>query len=577
MFVCDIDSGSLVRADAKLSLIKVIPGCEADIYLVRAELATAEGKLPDAASALESLLKLHRANPMVSVRLAEVYAALKDKAKLEKLAGSGRGDGREMAIAASYASGLAAALNQNYAKAVELLRLAPELSGRIPAQAIFMQEAVIRGDLNQALDAADKLLAARRDDAAKRNIEDVLTPMLGAMERQGRNADVRRLSRFLLGLRPGQEGILRAIMRAELGDGDFLSALKTAESLLKLAPDDEEAWRGVIQAGLESRSYGDCLKWCEKRLEKRPDDVFAILSMARAYAATGKIQEAGNIYDRLLKLDKYTPQIGQEAGFFFLMTRQNSKFDAVLEKLSASKDVTTQAISWELKGARALAADKRDEAETAFREALKLAPEQQGYYVVLSTLLLQKRDLPGAIACLEAAVAKLKDCPPSIRYRLAVALKLTMKPENFVRALEIFHELLKADPKNVDCMVDISDILSVDGKHKAEALEWAEKAYRLNPQNPEVQFCYADRLNDIGRYREAVPVFQRLLQRNHRVADVTKCLELSLRGWGRELQNARDWARAAETWRELLKLIPKDDEAEKALASAVKQLEAAKE
>ncbi|MDD3119041.1 MAG: tetratricopeptide repeat protein, partial [Victivallales bacterium] len=220
-------------------------------------------------------------------------------------------------------------------------------------------------------------------------------------------------------------------------------------------------------------------------------------------------------------------------------------------------------LSWALSAELAKIDKKPAQAAQDFAAAVKLSPKQLGLYMAWSAVLFEENNLAAAIACLHQGLENLPG-QPELRFRLAVTLRLTDKPDDSREAIAIFRGLLREDPESVPCLINLSELLAKEGQAK-EALDLAERAIRIEPGEATVCFCYANRLFENKNYRSAAIQYRFTLDKSFMKKESREGLIACLREQGRMAGAGNNLISARAAWEEILALAPADAEAKKML------------
>ncbi|HZP81333.1 MAG TPA: tetratricopeptide repeat protein [Chthonomonadaceae bacterium] len=157
---------------------------------------------------------------------------------------------------------------------------------------------------------------------------------------------------------------------------------------------------------------------------------------------------------------------------------------------------------------RAMAqAGRLPEAERAWKEALRLDPNNAAALELLSELYRNTHRYQEAIAPLQK-LAKLKPETPNLYANLAECLAQTGHQD---AAFDEAEAQLKQDPNNIGALAIAAKMLPSRNEPKKE-LEYKRRLVQLKPDNPEFLLMLARTLVDYHYFDEAQPVADKLIQ-----------------------------------------------------------------
>ncbi|TAH20126.1 MAG: hypothetical protein EAZ08_06960 [Cytophagales bacterium] len=94
--------------------------------------------------------------------------------------------------------------------------------------------------------------------------------------------------------------------------------------------------------------------------------------------------------------------------------------------------------------------------------------------------------------------------------RSQIAIDQYLAQQKYMQARAVLKRNWKKEPDNVWLMARISTTYYEEKKYKA-AMDWAEKAYLLCPQDPLVIWDYAGALDMLGQTEQAIALYHRIL------------------------------------------------------------------
>jgi tetratricopeptide (TPR) repeat protein len=195
--------------------------------------------------------------------------------------------------------------------------------------------------------------------------------------------------------------------------------------------------------------------------------------------------------------------------------------------------------------------------EAELKEAVRLDPNCGDAYQLLAEYYLSARSWSRARTALER-LAALQPKTEHLQCRLA-ACSLNMGDE-----VSAFHQAeaeIKRDPNCVPALATAALLLNGMGD-KPRALTYLRRAARLEPDDPALQYLFAESLSDSFAYREARPVLEHILQLDPNHADAYAQLGI---GWIDDASAPDHLQRAETALRKSLSLNPLNADARLAL------------
>ncbi len=288
-------------------------------------------------------------------------------------------------------------------------------------------------------------------------------------------------------------------------------------------------------------------------MKEDPSAQFLVEDIAELYRMTNRLSDAVDEAQQALKNNPddlnarrvlariYTQQIGDS---------QTNRVDESMARkaIEQYKYITTKdpkdTESLVMLGRLDRVVDDSVSAETAFKQAIAVEPDNEDAIVGLATVYSDRGDSKQATALLE----KLTQNNPSPRalvilannyesmkeyslaadaYKKAVALDPTrgelkqMMAQDLAlagrydEALRTYSEMMQANPQDPQPYLHSAQIYH-EQKKMAEARQMINKAKDLAPDDPEVQFADASLLADEGRNADAIAILKSLLDKSAR-------------------------------------------------------------
>ncbi|WP_349357553.1 tetratricopeptide repeat protein [Stappia sp.] len=160
--------------------------------------------------------------------------------------------------------------------------------------------------------------------------------------------------------------------------------------------------------------------------------------------------------------------------------------------------------------------------------AVRLAPQEARYRLNLLDCLEKLDDLPAVLAATEAALTELADPAPALLHRRALLLR---RMGRFAEALPAYEAAVRADPDNVETLVELGQTLSLAEKYE-EAVRVFEFALTSAPGHRLAILSLADAFNQIDRASEARDLLRARAEAFNLERDAAYHLSLANSYWG---------------------------------------------
>jgi putative PEP-CTERM system TPR-repeat lipoprotein len=268
---------------------------------------------------------------------------------------------------------------------------------------------------------------------------------------------------------PERAEILDAAGRAQQAAGDYNQALATYGKLAALKPDSQIPFLRMAEIEVASNNKEAALQSLRKALKVKPDSVEAQRGIMMLELDAGRIKEA--------------LVVARE------VQRQRPK----------------EAIGYSLEGDAHASKNAWADAAAAYRAGLKEVPVSELAGKLYSALL-------GGGNTAEAekfAETWLKEHPKDARFRLQLG-ELATARKDYAGAAKQYRLLLEAQPENAAVL---NNLAWVAGQMKdPKAIEYAEKANKLAPNQPAVMDTLAVLLLDKGDSARALDLLKKALE-----------------------------------------------------------------
>jgi tetratricopeptide (TPR) repeat protein len=268
----------------------------------------------------------------------------------------------------------------------------------------------------------------------------------------------------------------------ETADASWLS--RAGEALRRASattPDDPVTLGALAQLAVTRHRFRSALPLARRALRLEPASAIALGALADALVATGRYREGFRAYDRLAGMGPSVGAYARVASARQLLGRPAAALDAMELAIEAGSAIPEQE-AWALTryGTLLVAADRLDDADRAFRRALRLAPSYVHAQAGLARVDAARGRFDAAAERLAAVVERL----PLAEYAILLgdALSRAGRPAEareayvLVTALE---RVLDANGVRTEISTALFDLDRRVGV--AAALARARAAYRAAP------------------------------------------------------------------------------------------------
>lgn len=397
------------------------------------------------------------------------------------------------------------------------------------------------GKFEQALEELQK---AAKLDAQNPRVHNMLGVVL---TRLGRLQEANEAYSRALSLAPGFYAARKNRAVNSFAQGDFKFAAKEFEALAQLRPKDfvPRLFLGLL--ALEGSGFPAARRYLLEARRLSPDNGQVLLGLTRAHFALGErqlaLETAREMEARSQSSDVERFQLGvllaefgangeaaevfrdlwlkkpgsYDLGFHLTFVQYRAgKTEAALrtvEELRSRASETAELLN--LLGRIYYKLHRLEEAKESLRRAIEVESQNADHYLDLSTILLNGRDLEGAIRLISEGIQKNVE-----KDRLLVQLGLlhqkTRDPE---QAEKCFREALEANSGNSAAYLALANLLAATDRYSG-ASDLLAKATKLLPEDPLLHYAYGGLLSESvqgageRQLEEAARVLKKALELN---------------------------------------------------------------
>ncbi|MBL8472246.1 MAG: PEP-CTERM system TPR-repeat protein PrsT [Rhodocyclaceae bacterium] len=306
--------------------------------------------------------------------------------------------------------------------------------------------------------------------------------------------EVRPILEKAIAANPAEREPRVALVRLLGSTGEASKALEAATELERLFPSDPQMLEVVGTAQFLAGETNRAIQTFNQVVALRPESPVALFRLGEAQAATRNLDAAAESFKKALQLKPDYPEAQNELVKVYVVAQRIPEALAVAKQMQ--KQSPKAALGYGTEGDVLGAARKWSEAATAYREALK-RERLPGYTIRLHVVLLRQN--------LNAEADKLasdwlRDNPKDVLLRNYLAERALAEKE-YPKAIELYRAALQYGNN----ALMLNNMAWAMGQTKdPKALETAEKAYKLAPEQPTVIDTYAMLLLASGDSKRAL-------------------------------------------------------------------------
>lgn len=268
---------------------------------------------------------------------------------------------------------------------------------------------------------------------------------------------------------------LLAQIHQDMGENEY--AVEEARKYLRERPDDVRLRITLAQSLVGLNKRDEAMKELEViPAEARTPEV--LFAFGQLYLAAGQLVQARSSLENALAQKPNSPDILKS--LLALDLKENRFEDSVKRIEAAVAAVPDDGRLQGLQGTVALAAGKGDAAESAFKKAVELSPNDLGSYQRLATFYGRTGRLAEAVTTYESALKSNPD-KAEIHYMLGVLYEYSSQRD---KAVERYEDAIRRNPDLGEAKNNLAYIYAESGNNLDRALDLAQEAKALLPNNP---------------------------------------------------------------------------------------------
>ncbi|MGD8326245.1 MAG: PEP-CTERM system TPR-repeat protein PrsT [Sphingomonadales bacterium] len=345
-----------------------------------------------------------------------------------------------------------------------LMGMAYGRSGNYEQAMTYFENAVAQSPDQSTLrtQLAVSRLAVGDPAAAERDLEGLLELepdstnaliMLGLIElREKRYDEALESARKIIDLKPDLALAHNMLGAGFLGKGQLDDARVAFTTAVEKDPDYEEARRNLAQLDIADKRYDDARRHYLRVLESDRQDVKTLRALANLADLENKPDEALAWTERAAAADPTL--LNPRVQFIDRLLKDNQLDRALNEATKLTNDFPGQTLPFEVLGRVQIAAGNPDRAVTAFREYVKIAPDNVAGYRLLAGAYVENEDFDAARATLRQAL----DLREQLEEVLFGLIQIEVHEKQYERALRYAERLREEFPDRALGVVTMGDL-----------------------------------------------------------------------------------------------------------------------
>jgi putative PEP-CTERM system TPR-repeat lipoprotein len=367
-----------------------------------------------------------------------------------------------------------------------------------------------------AANLANLDLAEKKPDEARKRFEAVLAKdpksiqallALAQMRAKagGSTEEVASLINKAVTANPTEPAPRLALIGLYLGKNEVKSALSAAQDAVAALPDKPEILDAAGRVQQAAGDFNQALATYGKLAALKPDSQLAYLRMAEVEVAAKNKDGARQSLQKALKVKP--DSLEAQRGIIMLDLDAGRLTDALTVARDVQKQRPKEAIGYIFEGDAQASKKAWAEAVSAYRAGLKSAPADGGELAPKLHWALLAGGNAGEAD--KFAETWLKDHPKDGRFRLYLAESASGR-KDYAGAARQYRALLETQANNPAVL---NNLAWVAGQLKdPKAIEYAEKANKLAPNQPALMDTLATLLVDKGDTARGLDLFKRALE-----------------------------------------------------------------
>ena len=390
------------------------------------------------------------------------------------------------------------ATNNDLSRAREYFNRARQQQSNLPSAIIGLAQLEEReGNIDQSVALFKKLIESNQTDTL---------PMLALSQLAGKQNRTDDMLSWLEKARASSSTDLKSrliLANYYLHQSQPNKTETYIKEVLKISPENVAAMTIYGRVLIAQKRYNEALPTLRNLAEKHPDSSVPHLLLGEAFSQLGMMEKAHHHLLTVLKIqpdNAFASIFMAKAAFKAGNYNESIKYAKNLQKAPAALFT-----GYLLEGNIWLARKDNNNAYSAY----SLAWKQQQTADVAKKLFATSKPFALFKKKIEPLLTWLKQHPEDYNTRLFLATAYQGKQRNY-KAIHEYETILKQNPDVSSALNNLAWLYSLDNNPKA--LDMAERAYRLTPENPGIQDTYGWILSKQGQPEKGLRLLEQALQ-----------------------------------------------------------------
>lgn len=291
------------------------------------------------------------------------------------------------------------------------------------------------------------------------------------------------------------EILQQALVRTNFSLNRIQAAGNAAEKLVSMS-DSPDQLIFATGALLDANMPGSAVSAAEKLNTIEPDSAQVKLMLAKAYVANQNVEKARSSLQAAFNKNPSNPIARGLVDIALGMNDQEQAFNVIEQFAKTNPDMATR-----LRANTLLKLGNQKEAVALLLERMKEDPSED---TVIDLFLANRAsgDLNAALDGLENWISK----HPESRRALTAYASTLLDMDRLKEAGNAYRKLISVDPNNASALNNFAWIRNELGQ--ADALDYAEKAYRLAPSSPEIADTFGWLMVQNGKLKDGLEILR---------------------------------------------------------------------
>lgn len=276
-------------------------------------------------------------------------------------------------------------------------------------------------------------------------------------------------------------------------------------------------------------------------------DINSAMESAVRYHQSGHLQEAKNIYKKILGLNPNHPDLLHLLGFIAFQQDNNDEAADLIKKAIQNypgNPIYHNSLGLALKGQ-----GNSDEAVLCFQKALEIKPAYAEAYNNLAITLQEQGEIDKAVTFYQKAL-ELEPNDINAYYNMGIALNALGKTEE---AISCFKKVTSINPLDAEACTKLGNIFKERGR-TTEAIIYYKKALHLKPNNPKAYVDLGGAFYQQDELEKAITCCKKALDLDSQYVDAHYNLGITLEALG-QIEDA------IEEYNQVLRINPRHTDA----------------